>query len=565
MGGSRHWSGRRGLALLVAALLSGVARGAVTVELRPGLPAAAGAKAPALWAALPDADRQPGRLQLLPAKPFEWVYEPGAPVSLTAVGTAPEQRAVLTIWDWQRTPVAWHGFTTPFRETVNLPVIGRGTWLLTLDLCRGDECVLRLARSLSICPSNRARQDTWRDSEFQPGCCAFPGRQHWRNDFGPAHPPDLTEAASRQLDAELSTRLGLVLVRPDLPASQRSPEQPIDFARADESLRCWTSRGFRLALQIGFADAGDWALLPHYRPVKDPKWRYPRTEQVTREFAAAAAARYGRDAAFIELYNEPDNLDFWRGTADEFIAAHHQMAAGARRGAPGVPLISGGLCLMDPERTGLIARGIRDQVDGVGYHSHGGVDALEASLTAMRAAHAAAGYRAPVFYNTEMGFANWRLDMERSAAATAVQKLLYCWAHGNRAGLVYCSRDIGGPRSSGDWGYLDYWFCPRFTYGALAAFLDTYAGARREAILRERDGLYAYCFRQGERRLVPLFVGHDYPRPVQLLTDATAAAIVDPMGNVTPANLTGGRLALTAGYYPSTVVLTGAQRVELAN
>ena len=60
-------------------------------------------------------------------------------------------------------------------------------------------------------------------------------------------------------------------------------------------------------------------------------------------------------------------------------------------------------------------------------------------------------------------------------AATALQKLLHCWAHGDRGALLFCSRGIGGPRlpqGDADWGYIDYFMCPRFMYGAVAAFID---------------------------------------------------------------------------------------------
>jgi hypothetical protein len=194
------------------------------------------------------------------------------------------------------------------------------------------------------------------------------------------------------------------------------------------------------------------------------------------------------------------------------------------------------------------------------------VDGLQATLAAMRATHAAEGYEQPVFYNTEMGFANWRLDMERAAAATAVQKLLYCWAHGDRAALLYCSRDIGGPRTSAkDWGCLDHFMCPRFTYGAVAAFMDAYAGAVFGRALTEANGLYAYVFRQGDRLLVPVFVGSDYPRPVVLETDAATVTRLDPMGNAAPVSPAEGRATVTAGYYPATLVLEGAATVRLGD
>ncbi len=553
------------VAALGALLMSAPGHAVTTLALRPGMPELSGGDVPALWAEVSDADLVARDLTVTPAVPYRWVFAPGETVALTASAQT-VGRVVLTVWDWERRPVARQEFAAPFTEELHFEVTGRGTYLLTLDRFAGEECQARLARSFAVCPPNEDRRDLWRQSAFQPGCCSFPGRQHWTNAFGPAHPSGLTEQQAAELDAELSARLGLVLVRPDLPVTWTAPDQPLDFSRADWAVRAFTSRGFKLALQVGFPGEADWALMPQYQGVNDPKWRYPRREEVVRRFTREVVERYAADTAFVEVYNEPDNADFWRGTVDEFVATHHWIAEEVQQVAPGLPVLSGGLCLMDPERTGLIARGIADAVDGVGYHSHGGVDVLQATLTAMRATHAAAGYERPVFYNTEMGFANWRLDMERAAAATVVQKLLYCWAHGNRAGLLYCSRDIGGPRTSAkDWGYLDHFMCPRFTYGAVAAFMDAYAGATFERTLTEANGLYAYVLRRGDAWLVPVFVGSDYPRPVAIETDALAASLLDPMGNAVPVGLEEGRLTVTAGYYPTTLILEGAATVRLSD
>ncbi|NSW57246.1 MAG: hypothetical protein HPY44_14625 [Armatimonadetes bacterium] len=552
-------------ALALCSGLSALATGApVVVDLEPTAPAIPEPGVPALWAKVEDADRMAPGLRIAPAKDWQWVVSPGDEIALTVSAEGTGDRAVLTFWDWNCRPVAQHRINVPASEVVAVRVTGRGTYLLTLDAFSGDVCKARLARSFSVCPSNLDRREQWRRGELLVGTCSFPGRQHWRNDFGPANPPGLSEQEAREMDADLSARLGMVLVRPDLPVSWPAADREMDFTLADKCMECFTSRGFRLALQIGFPLETGWTLMPQYEAVTDPKWRYPRREEVVRKYAEAVAARYGPHSEFIELYNEPDNADFWRGTVQEFVDTHQWMAESVRKGYPQATIISGGLCLVDPERTGMIARGIRPWVDAVGYHSHGGVDNLSSVMVAMRAVHAASGYDRPTFMNTEMGFANWRLDMERNSAATAVQKLLFCWAHGNKAALLYCSRDIGGPRGSGDWGYIDYFMCPRFTYGAVAAFMDYYAGATFAGTLTERNGLYVYEFRKGDQRLVPVFTAGGDARPVRLETDAQRVLLLDPMGNATSAEPMDGAVALTAGLYPQTVVLEGAGRVSVS-
>jgi len=546
-----------GLTLAAAALL--LASTAHAIPLRPSMPVLERPGVPLLWATVPDADRVESNVALQPETPYRWVMEPGPPfvVFVKIGGEARGERAVLTVWDWNRSPVAQQQLSKPCDERIAFDVEGRGTYLLTLDLFAGDECACRLARSFSVCPANLARREAWRADEFWVGTCAFPGRQHWTNDFGPAKALGLSEQESRDLDAELAARAGLQIVRPDLPIEWPSEEAPLDFTRADASLAAWTSRGFRLGLQV--SRPPDWAILPQYAGVTDPKWRYPRREGPSRRWLAESVARYAKDAAYLELYNEPDNRDFWRGTPEEYIQWANWAIEEIKKAAPGVPIAAGGYCLLEPEWTGLFARALQGKLDLIGYHSHGDVTALEASFRAMRATHAAAGYEKPVFTNTEMGYAAWRLDMERHQAATAMQKLLYCWAHGHRGALLYCSRDVGGPRlrTDPDWGFVDHFFCPRFAYGALSAFIDTYASASFEAALTEAHPFSAYLFRRDDARIVTAFTTYDGERSAVVTSDATRAEVVDPMGNHTEAP-TSTRVELKADFYPATAILYGA-------
>jgi hypothetical protein len=195
-------------------------------------------------------------------------------------------------------------------------------------------------------------------------------------------------------------------------------------------------------------------------------------------------------------------------------------------------------------------------IDWVAYHSHGWIPEIKDELHAIRAIHAAAGFQDPVIVNTEMGHAAWRLDQEREMAATAVQKVLYCWAQGHRGALLYASREIGGPRQIGaDYGYLDYTFCPRWMYGAVGALVHAYAGATFEHTLVESPGLHAYLFRRGDDCLLALFAPDNVPKAVSVDADAEGAILIGPMGNEEAVSLD---QPVTAGLYPITIRLEGA-------
>lgn len=546
-----------GMLLLLGSTLAPAGQAATTVELRPGMAALDPGGAPPLWQSVPDADRLALGMGLDPEQPYRWVVSPGEAFAITARTPAETAHALLTIWDWARRPVAQLRLDCPARETVTLEAEGAGVWLLTLDAMQGQDCRARLVRSFGVLPSNEGLREQWRSGAYLVGACSFPGRQHWTDGYGPGHPPGLSEQASREMDADLCVRLGLQVIRPDLPIWWGAEEQGPDFTRADECLGMLTRRGFTLDVQLGPPGGADWAVLGQYAAVTDPKWRYPVREDIVRRMSAECAVRYGEYAEFFELYNEPDNLDFWRGTPGEYVDYCRWAAEEIRRRTPGARIANGGLTFIVPQWTGFFTRELRDCTDLIAYHSHGGVDAMRQTFGALEAVMAAAERGATACVNTEMGHAAWRLDAEMPMAATAVQKLLYGWAHGHRAALLYCSREISGPRmTAGDWGMVDYFMCPRFMYGAVAAFIRHYAGARFERVLQENDRLMAYVLRRGDERLVALFVPRDAEQHVSVRHDGATAFLLDPMGNRSECPA-GSEVQVKAGLYPLTVVLRG--------
>jgi len=536
----------------------------VRVELKAGMLLTSDAIAAPLYQNCPDADLLKTGLTMESSTPHKWVADVEEPFLLHASCEASKQecQALLTVWNWENQPVSEFVFSLPFSEVIAFRVEGRGTYLLTLDLVREERTLERLVRSFSVCPPNEDRRAQWREKGFYLGTCSFPGRQHWTNTFGPAMCPGLSEQETRLLDAQLSARLGLQVVRPDLHADWTEENQPVDFTRTDEAIHAWTDQGFDLDLQIG--RPGDWSILPAYADVTDPQWRYPKKEVPSRKYAAACIERYAEHAAFAELYNEPDNKDFWRGTPEEYVDWVNWMLEEKERVGPDVPVLNGGYCLIEPEWMGYYIREFKGLLDGVAYHSHGDVIALKQVFAAMRAAHAAAGIERPVYHNTEMGYAAWRLDMERHQAATTIQKAIYCRAHDHRGVLFYCSRDVGGPRQrpgNPDWGGIDHFMCPRFVYGAISALVDWYAEATFERILGESQHLNAYLFKSPDGLTLCAFVPHPGTTSFSLESDAMEVKKVDPMGNVVPL---GEELDnLSATFYPTTFLLQGATEAKI--
>jgi len=540
-------------------LLLGSALAAEPVTLAPDLPAIRAVAAP-LYAVIPDADRLPDGPRIVPPEACDWIADPDHVFELgIKAPAAGADTALLTVWNWRNQAVWEQRYPLPCDQALSYRVAGHGTWLLTLDTLADGQPVARQARAIAAVADQTAARQQWASDQYQLGICAFPGRLHWTNDFGNATPPGLTEQDAREREAGLMARAGFGIVRPDVPVDWRGEDQPLDFSRMDAAIAPWTERGFRLMLQL--SRPGDWAILEPYANVTDPKWRYPKRIDPTVRLNVEVAKRYGQQADFIELLNEPDNPDFWMGTVEEYLQLLRTAAPSLRQAAPGVALASGSYTLIEPVETGQMAVGQRDLVDLVAYHSHGDVEKLDAMFSAMQAVHAAAGYEQPIWWNTEMGSAAWRLDQEMVQAQVCTQKLLYCWATGHRGAMLYASRETGGPRlGHADYGILDHFLSPRFLYGTCAGMVEALVGARFERALPQSGARYAYVFRKDGALVVAAFMGNRQPGKLKLSSDATQAVVIDAMGNRTP--VAGGTVELSFDGYPAYVELVGASKVD---
>jgi len=474
-------------------------------------------------------------------------------------------RVVLTAWDWDNRPVQQWSRAAPIDQQFRFDIEGRGVYLITADGMKADKCGYREVRSVGLIDSASGRSGSWADSNFFLGVCAFPGRYHWKPGGVPAMPPAFDEAGAVQAEALFMEHLGLSTVRLDV--SMVLPEKPdatIDWKRMDAAVEAYTRRRFKLGLQL--MHPPDWAIDPQYAAETSDRWRFPRREEPYRRYVREIVSRYGKDAQFVQVYNEPDQVEFWAASPEEYIREFQWAKDESRKVSPKMPITNGGYAFIDPSRTEHYVKALRGKTDLQAYHSHGNLRELVRDVDHMRKVHREAGYEKPRFINTECGYAVWRLDQERAQAVAVLQKILYSWAHGDEGMLLFCSRMTKGSgpgsRTDRDFGLLDAHFCPRFAYGAVAAFADTFAGATFERTLVESENLHVYSFKRGEERLVVAFTT-GLSESVTIESDATMATVVDAMGNRTNEK-TPGAVKITIGAYPRTIALTGATRVKVA-
>ncbi|MFA5688262.1 MAG: hypothetical protein WC959_03840 [Kiritimatiellales bacterium] len=534
-------------------------------------------------------------IHLEPAKPYEWVFAPAEKISFHLFSDAKLRAGdvFLTAWNWNGDAVWQKQLCAPFDEQISFSVEGRGTWLVTLDLFESGEFVSRLAKSFAVLPSNELKRNFWgMDGEFFLGSCLFPCRTGWTNSFGAMTPPGLTDRQTTQRELALDARLGLKIERFDNDAlmldNRSTAGFPADFSRLDSIADMISDAGLDLALQI---IPLPWMTRKDYADAGHAFWMSPPEPEAYSQLVQQFLLRYSGRTAFMEIMNEPDNLHFWVGSGQEYVnlfqtalTARKSVRAAPRRLAP---LLAGGMTPLkapdvkseeDPVKRARMQEIVSGTIDApyLSFHAHGTLERARKHMEILREMCTVAGKPDMPFVQTEGGICAWSLANEKIQAITALQKVLYAWANNTRGWLFYATRWHGGPRvqipakdggTPAGWGYLDYYFCPRFAYGAIGAFADVYAGAHFERKLAETDSFFVYEFSKGSDRLISFFVlqsdaGPAPEKTISIRTVADRAELIDAMGNIisTPAERT---ITLTAGVYPQTLRLKNATEAEL--
>lgn len=131
---------------------------------------------------------------------------------------------------------------------------------------------------------------------------------------------------------------------------------------------------------VSLAEQNRIGLIPYvaYTPqwaAREPKdfWKQPpRDPQLYAEFMYQLASRYRGRVRSWEIWNEPDNKDYWLGTAEEFAELTRLAARRVREADPGAVLLLGGMA-SGPSNffQALIARFHIDRtVDVVAMHAY---------------------------------------------------------------------------------------------------------------------------------------------------------------------------------------------------
>jgi hypothetical protein len=209
-------------------------------------------------------------------------------------------------------------------------------------------------------------------------------------------------------DMEFLRQAGIRVLRVSIPWDAVEPEKDrYDWTFWDQLVHLANQAGVRLLPYVAYTPK--W----NARPEIAAHWTSPpRDLGEFSQLMELLAARYRGRIHSWEIWNEPDNRDYWGGSVEEY---GRLLAAGARavhKADPDARVVSGGLASRMPFLQKLIEQGSAAQVDVINLHGYfetwspSPLEALPAYLSS--AAQAARGRGPRSLWAAEVGYSNFR-------------------------------------------------------------------------------------------------------------------------------------------------------------
>lgn len=381
--------------------------------------------------------------------------------------------------------------------------------------------------------------------------------------------------------AQRSALCGVSTARghPVWPRIERQPEQ-WDWSSCDAIIDVHGEHG----VQVQFLLSGA------------PRWSWQRegtgvpTVAAWSRFCQAIAARYRGRVEYYELRNESD-IDFFRGTQDQYIELLRSGYAAIRAGDPTAQVTTGGFASWGhgQSKPGMVSRVIRecqDSYDLIAHHRHGdfGMFRRELEQHLLPLCRDALSKPRPLYF-TETG-----MDTRhgpRFQAQTLPKKIALAWASGAVAYTWFNLHDMQAAKHDRQPGFtyglytklrridekkrytpenMNYdgaW--PKAAYVSYSTLITLLRGKRLVTRVALGDDEFAFVFSGASEHVVLSWrekTGVHLPRRV-LRTEADRLERVDLMGNRRPWPLTNGLTELSLSEEPAYLVFFGGEPPHL--
>jgi hypothetical protein len=183
------------------------------------------------------------------------------------------------------------------------------------------------------------------------------------------HPPESTSDERMREDFRSIAQAGVRVLRVSFGWDDLEPERDrYDFSPVDQVLRAAAEQGVRLIPYVCYTPP--WLAPKGAQP--NEVYRSPPTEVGEFEqLMELLAARYRGRFASWELWNEPDNREYWLGSPAEYAALLAAGSRGVKRGDPSARVVLGGIAGHLEFLEELLAKhDVARVVDVVNLHSY---------------------------------------------------------------------------------------------------------------------------------------------------------------------------------------------------
>lgn len=211
-------------------------------------------------------------------------------------------------------------------------------------------------------------------------------------------------------DMALARRVGARVLRVGIAWNAIEPEPGRrDFRFVDRLVEAGERHGLKLIPYVAYSPR--WAVRKAREFWSEP----PRDPSTYADLVAALALRYAGRVDSWEIWNEPDNPAFWKGTARAYARLVDETSRRVRETVPGVRLVLGGMAKAEsPFLDALLAHpGLLDKVDVANLHAYHETwdeersEELPARLRAFRSALERVSRGRPLWL-AEFGYSSWR-------------------------------------------------------------------------------------------------------------------------------------------------------------
>ncbi len=237
--------------------------------------------------------------------------------------------------------------------------------------------------------------------------------------------------------------------------------QPILGFCPSHAARPETLEAYQEAVRKGARDA--WKILL-FGPPREDAWR---------AYVRAFATRYRGKIRLYEIWNEPD-LDFWRGTTEQYIQLLRIAAEEIRAADPGARILTGGFATVfehagharNPDLQMRVLKEAADAFDVHAHHQHGLYPEFEDACREIRSRILYGRIAEKPLYFNETAISSAHIG-EMAQAVTLVKKIV----KGRRTAIGYTWYDLRNDGTDGadmehNYGLLRQDFSPKAAFAA---------------------------------------------------------------------------------------------------